>query len=245
MLAALKWVRQHQCISYTWVDAKNVVTGVQACLDGLDHEPTDNHDLWQQVQALLEQLPPTLIRVFHVPSHLGPGLTASPFEDWVAEHNGHVDSVAGLANRNRSVDFARIHCQADQYQNHQDTLAQIRALRTIYFRLARRSTTSDSPSPEMAEAGGADQELTTEALDKTVDLEQALQLNWHSAVTSRSVFPSDFVYSICFVHTGFAVHLCVQGDVAGVCFYVGVECWVGVPGCRPAGSLVFCEIRCF
>ena len=195
MLAALKWVLRYQCVSYIWVDAKNVVTGVQACLDGLDHEPTDNLDLWQQVKALLDQLPHTLIKVFHVPSHLSPGLTASPFEDWVAEHNGHVDSVAGLANQNRSVDFVSIHNQAVQF--HQATLAQIRALRTIYFRLARSRMTSELPCPEMEEAGSVDQELTTEALDKAVDLEHALQLNWHSAVMSRSTFPSDFVYSIC------------------------------------------------
>ena len=43
-----------------------------------------------------KQLLDELVKVFHVQSHLSLELTRSPFEDWVATHNGHADQVAGM-----------------------------------------------------------------------------------------------------------------------------------------------------
>ena len=193
--AALQWVRLFRRCTYIWVDAKNVVSGVQTYMGGHDFRPDDNHDLWRHIRELLQQLPATLLQVFHVPSHMCWQRTTSPFEDWLAEHNGHADRVAGTANNNRSVALKAIHEQAVGF--YRDTSAQIRALRSIYVRLAKRGKAKEQPEHAHDDLGPEGLEEQLPAVEKQVELEQVLSVNWHLRVMSRSLYPSDFVYSIC------------------------------------------------
>ena len=109
-----------------------------------------------QLQSLLELLPTDCFYTFHIPSHLSEDLTDSPFEDWLARHNAHADSVAGLCNLNRGADISAALTQVSGY--HARLLEAGRALRTLLFRIADQDqavpVAGSDELPEEPEPGG-------------------------------------------------------------------------------------------
>ena len=193
-LAAARWVSRYGRPTYVWVDAKNVVDGIWALQECAAFCPDDNQDLWHRIQEVLDEIPTGLLCVHHIPSHLDERLTASPFEDWVAQFNGHVDRVASVTNVNRPSDFVQIHQAAVQY--HRDQLAKLRALRSIYFNLAfsaKRAAPDDEGGVEPADD---DPIAIAPLVDKPFDLEEALPLNWQAQVAGCSSLPADFLHAI-------------------------------------------------
>ena len=91
----------------------------------------------EKLWDILGDLTPGQLRAQHIPSHLDPLLCENAFEEWVAEWNGHADTVATLTNASRSSDTQRIAAEAIRYFT--DTAACIRALRAIYLQIAEIS----------------------------------------------------------------------------------------------------------
>ena len=195
MISAAKWVGHYRCRTVVWADAKNVVDGVSAIQAGVFPAFEENHDLWQTLQSLLDALPSEDFRVFHVPSHLSMELTAGPFEDWIARWNGHVDTVAGYVNGQRSAEFKSVHQAAVTYYT--DMLQKQRALRGIYFRIAE-TTNRPQQVPEATEEHEQDWLLPAATWGPKVnDLELQLSVSWARVVAHRSSLPTDFVHDLC------------------------------------------------
>ena len=110
------------------------LSGLRELLSGLLRPSFDNSDLWDILSDLVGQFAPGQLGVQHVPSHLDPTLSTSPFEDWAITWNGHADTLAGLTNLNRAVPFRQAHERAIHW--HAQQLEIIRALRGIYFGIA-------------------------------------------------------------------------------------------------------------
>ena len=196
MKAAARWAifTRRPCI--VWSDALNVVEGVHALQEGRPRPSAADSDLWAELAALLEQLPQAKFLVHHTPSHLDTGLTDSPFEDWLAAHNGHADTLAGLANHNRPQALQTTHAAALQYHN--TTLEALRALRAIFFGIAEQSRHTASQANHAAEDDEEFQAPPTGCSSKLVDLEEVLSLDWRSQLGSCTFeFPKSFAETVC------------------------------------------------
>ena len=135
IISAFRWAVRFQVWVVIWSDAKWLVDKLQHLLtDGVLASDLENSDLWDVIAMLADQLSSGQLWVKHVPSHLDVGLCSSPFEEWVAQHNNHVDQVAAVANAGRSQAFLELHARASRVV--QATAARIRGLRQIYMRIA-------------------------------------------------------------------------------------------------------------
>ena len=149
-IAAVKWANCTRRQVTLWCDAKHVVDGLHYLLMGGDSPGTqDNHDLWEELQALLTELQPDFFWVKHVPSHLDARRCDSPLEEWIAQHNQHADRVAGLANCNRPQSFVTVHAQA--LEHHFSTAKVLRALRALFCAVADTSLGARAAEPEDVE----------------------------------------------------------------------------------------------
>ena len=198
-LAAVRWVVLHRRPTYIWVDAKKVVDGVWPLQQHLAFHPAENQDLWQRIQGAWDQVPQDILQVHHIPTHLdealtASALTASPFEDWVAQFNGHVEKVASVTNINRPCDLVQIHQNA--VQCHNDTLARKRALRSIYINLATSKQNDASEMGEEVETLDAEPSVWLPREDKPFDLEADLPLDWRVRVVEGSPLPADFLHEV-------------------------------------------------
>ncbi|OLP78173.1 Ribonuclease H [Symbiodinium microadriaticum] len=138
VISAVRWAIATRVAVNLWTDCKHVVLGVQKLLDSpWDPLPIDNQDLWSQLAQLLQQLESGFLQIVHIPSHLDPARCESPFEEWVARHNAHADTVAGIANSNRSYAFQQLYMQVINEQLELKSI--IRALRGIFFRIAAQT----------------------------------------------------------------------------------------------------------
>ena len=129
LIAAAKWAIKVALPCLVWSDCLNVVDGVGALQSGQSFAAHADADLWDILASLLAQLDPATFLVRHVPSHLDAELTTSPFEDWLACHNGHADTLATFANSNRPQQLMDVYQAALRY--HIDMLQVLRALRGI------------------------------------------------------------------------------------------------------------------
>ena len=196
MISAARWALQHRCDTVVWADAKNVVDGVWTLQAGDTSLPDDNHDLWKRLAALLEQLPVPTFRVQHTPSHLDSQLTESPFEDWLAAWNNHVDLVASLVNHQRPTRLAELHKQA--LVHHHGTLARIRAIRSIFFNIAAAPHVAEDTQLPDEEHDAHIEQLPLEPVTKVVDLEEVLVVGWPAlAAQAVKCMPTDFVQAVC------------------------------------------------
>ena len=188
VLSALRWALVFRVCLVLWVDALWVVQGLQLLVSGRDWSPDENGDIWTIIAALLQQFEVGRVRVMHVPSHLDQSLTASPFEDWLAHWNGLVDMLAGLVNRNRSVQLAAAHSAAFRWhQRHQDAL---RALRGILFGIAEMSP---SQAPLEEEDGDDTEAVPPRAIERTRDLLDEAPLNWRQRLLDGTLkYPASF-----------------------------------------------------
>ncbi|CAE7562454.1 unnamed protein product [Symbiodinium microadriaticum] len=136
------------------------------------------------------------LTVQHVPSHMNPELSLSPFEDWVIFWNSHVDTAAGVANQNRPWALKQAHERA--YNWHRSMLEVIRALRGIYMGIA--ATTQPAGRPEGTEIDTVDTEIALQepVLHDGPTLEDALPVNWRLlALQACPQLPAQFVDALC------------------------------------------------
>ena len=192
VISALRWALLFRVCLVLWVDALWVVQGLQQLVRGHDWFPDENTDLWSLVVSLLAQFEDGCLRVMHVPSHLDQTLTASPLEDWLARWNGMADVLAGLVNRNRSVQLANTHCAAFRWHiKFQDAL---RALRDIFFGIADMAPTQVAPDDEDPE----DIDLPRlGSLERTRDLQDEAPLNWRQLLLEGTwTYPARFGFAV-------------------------------------------------
>ncbi|CAL1170378.1 unnamed protein product [Cladocopium goreaui] len=116
-LAAIKWVAHFQTMACLWCDSKHVVDGLQALLDGrwtTQDSICENHDLWQQAEAMLADIPDGHFQVNWTPSHLDFVQCESTWEEWLATWNAIADSLAVSVNEARSYEYNDLQYKAQQ-----------------------------------------------------------------------------------------------------------------------------------
>ena len=196
MKAAVKWALHIQQPCTVWTDARNVADGIHALQDGCSLHDAAAADLWLDLASLLEQLGDNDLQVRHTPSHLDPGMTDNPYEDWLAEHNGHADTLAVLANSNRPQAVLTVHEAARSYHNR--ILDAQRALRSIFFGIADADQQDKAGHRRGAEADAEFQALPAGSCPRRVELEEVLPLNWKTVVGRRTPeFPDSFAVQVC------------------------------------------------
>ena len=98
-LSAVRWAIHRKVAITLWMDAYYIAQGISEMLVGRRASSFgENHDLWASMYKLIGQLDEGQLLVQHVPSHLDASKCDSPFEEWVATWNQHVDTAAGLVN---------------------------------------------------------------------------------------------------------------------------------------------------
>ena len=196
VIAAARWAWTYVVQCHVWVDALHVVDGVSRLHAGGDAASWENAGLWVRLGVLLEALPPESFRVHHTPSHLDSLRTESPFEDWLAQHNGHADTLAVAANTNRSVSFQEQHKKA--FDHHTYMLEAGRALRNILFRIHDATTggTAATLDPDDDEGASKAPELAMEA--RASSIEDTLVVSWRTQIRQAGVtLPLEFLEGIC------------------------------------------------
>ena len=197
IISAIRWTIHFQQRVVIWSDAKWLVSILQQLLStGWADLEGDNCDLWQVVACLCEQLVHEQLWIKHVPSHLDEASCCSPFEEWVATNNNHVDQVAAIANACRTQAFLELRNRASQLIH--SAMARIRGLRQIYMRIA--DCTAQKPSRQTPAHEDEPDELLGTPLPVPV-LEDALQdllpLDWQLQVSKASTsLPRQFLLQV-------------------------------------------------
>ena len=193
MISAARWALKFRRRCIVWADALGIVEGV-ADIRNWARRPNDNDDLWDILEALLQQLQPDDFLVRHVPSHLCITRTESPFEDWIATHNQHADTLAGLANQNRPWSLQQCRQQALDYHLHM--LQVQRSLRAVFFGIAAAKL-SEVCVPDSEAADQADAELEP-SVPRTLFLEDVVPVNWKERIeATEGRIPRDFLVFVC------------------------------------------------
>ena len=179
-----------------WSDCLHVVEGVGAIQNGELLQEHADADLWALLASLLAQLDAAAFQVRHTPSHLDTRLTTSPFEDWLACHNGHADTLATFANSNRSQQLLDVYQAALRY--HTDMLQILRALRGIYFGIADFTANRSGHPLTGAEFLDSDEATRPLAVPRRCDLETLLPVGWTQLVSAGGTnLPRDFILTLC------------------------------------------------
>ena len=178
IISALRWTIRFQQRVIIWSDAKWLVDSLQCRLiEGFDVSDGDNCDLWDTVAMLCDQLTHEQFWIKHVPSHLDAARCCSPFEEWVAANNNHVDLLASVANACRPHSFMQTHqlaCQAVEL-----TAARIRGLRKIFMGIADCTAQSGARHAEPQGDEPDDQHDVTPPVPVDADpLQELLPLDW-------------------------------------------------------------------
>ena len=197
LTAAARWALHSGLPCIVWTDAANVADGVSLLQDTGCLPGHADSDLWERLAGFLGQLDSRRFLVRHTPSHLDLSLTESPVEDWLATHNNHADVLAGFANTNRPQVFLETHLKAFQY--FEDTLCILKALRAIFFGIAAQQ---QGAAGHNADGEGDDHDglpvLPFGAVERRLDLEASLSLNWTEALLSAAPdLPRYFVRGLC------------------------------------------------
>ena len=193
MISAARWALKFHKKCIVWADALGVVEGV-ADIRNLTRRSDDNDDLWDVLESLLQQMPAETFLVKHVPSHLCTGRTESPFEDWIAQHNQHADTLAGFANRNRPWLLQTCRQQA---LDHYHSMLQIqRSLRAVFFGIAA-ARLSDGATTEPEDDEPVDVELES-PVTRLFFLEEIMPVNWKERIeATEGRIPREFLVHVC------------------------------------------------
>ena len=193
MISAARWALRFRKRCIVWADALNVVDGV-ADIRNLTRKSDDNDDLWDVLESLLQQMPAEDFLVRRVPSHLCMTRTESPFEDWVAIHNQHADTLAGFANRSRPWSLQTTRQLA--LEHHQHMLQVQRSLRAILFGIAAAKM-SGAASPEADDAEQLEVELES-TVPRPFSLEEIVPVNWRERIeATEGRIPRKFLVHVC------------------------------------------------
>ena len=195
IISALRWVLLTRTQATLWVDAKNIVSGVQVLLAGRGLFRDDNLDLWHTVKGLVQQLPGDGVRIVHIPSHLDETLTESPLEDWIARMNNHVDLQAQLVNSNRPLDFLEVHSRAYDHQQWQQRT--LRALRAVHFGIAAAQMKAEGQS-DMGDSLGPSEPALPPGLHREELLSESLSIGWRTQLQQvQCKLPISFFSDVC------------------------------------------------
>ena len=193
VLCAIKWAARSGFPITSWSDALHVVQKLQLLLaGGILVDDCANHDLWLQIQTMLDCIQPGAVSVQHVHSHLDAERLTSPLEDWIKKWNDAADRAAMMANVNRGVLCKESHARALAW--FQNTAQQLRFWRRLYFDIAgvtlRQRHPTVQPEAEDFEAPSS-QILWIDRPDITAE---RVPVNWCAlTVTACPHLPADFV----------------------------------------------------
>ena len=101
ILAAACWCLRYQVQVFVWCDSSSTVKGVLAILRGdwtAITSSAENHDLWQRLCNILEQIPHGHFQGAWTPSHLDPTECSTSLEEWRATWNDIADASAVVVN---------------------------------------------------------------------------------------------------------------------------------------------------
>ncbi|OLQ12995.1 LINE-1 reverse transcriptase-like [Symbiodinium microadriaticum] len=186
VLSAVCWTSRNSATTAIWCDAYRIAEGLRLLLGGTPPDAGwSNLDLWERIWLWVQELRPRQLCVHHVPSHLDPELCEDDFEIWVATWNQYADTVAGLANLNRSGLLSEVHHHAVEY--FQATAKHLRSLRALYLAIADASEDEgqrhEGPSPEW------DDDISCEDLPlgsaRDLAIADQLPVNWQAQLRDR------------------------------------------------------------
>eukprot|EP00438_Fugacium_kawagutii_P028105 Skav224950 [mRNA] locus=scaffold1186:12077:14866:- [translate_table: standard] len=193
VLAAARWCAHYRTETYLWSDSLNTVRGVQTLLQGqwFPDSRSEDHDLWQQLAELMDELCMGLFHICWIPSHLDLTQCADSWEEWVATWNGIADTIAVTVNMHRDPEYDDLQDRLLRY--HEDQLNKLRTLRTFYTRIAScEQTTAAGPTiSEAHEVLDSDHEESS--------LTDSLAVNWQiqlQTTPEETKFPAAFVVRI-------------------------------------------------
>ena len=192
-IAAISWCLHFGVAVTLWSDSMNTVRGITAILEGRwtkFDSAIEDHDLWQKIRALLDEMPRGLFHINWIPAHLHGDRCDPGFEEWVAVWNDVADSGAVSANQNRDRWFQR-HSSLLQ-SRHLEALSQLRRLRTFFFKIA--DTRLDPEGP--IDLTHDDSALIDSAEDH-LSLSDALAIDWKVQLHS---FQQDLKYPVQFAY---------------------------------------------
>ena len=198
VISAVRWAIAMRVSVNLWTDCKHVVLGVQRLLDSpWDPLPIDNQDLWSQLAQLLQQIESGSLHIVHIPSHLDPARCESPFEEWVARNNAHADTVAGMANNNRSYAFQQLYLQVINEQLELKSI--IRALRGIFFRVAAQTLQEKgrAVAEDQREAEDTQQVPLPVGVLRSETMAEAFPLDWRRRCEAIQIdLPAQFIIAV-------------------------------------------------
>ena len=197
--AALQWIIHFQVAATIWFDSQFVVKGVQNIPSGKWIAVTTsvaNHDLWERIFDLFEQIDKTQLFVNWIPSHLEGASRDPGFEEWASCWNDVTDTCAVATNEHRDQAFDDTLKQATAY--HELWAGRIRVLRAFYTHVAKAALdepqvidlSHEIPSDELALAVGE------------TCLSEALPINWKDQLSECLTHSES--------HTFFAVQMIDQ-----------------------------------
>jgi ribonuclease HI len=219
-LAALKWVASYRTVACLWSDSKTTVDGLQALLAGRwnPHDAAcENHDLWQQIAHLLEDLPEGSFMAFWIPSHLDVVQCASAWEEWIALWNAAADQLAVQANIARTDDFMQLKTNVSQH--HELWSSRLRLLRRFYFMVAEQK----EQAAEVIDLT-ASESFDWPSLGVDLALSDVIPVNWKSLLSSPHVqmkYPHEFVFMLFEAVFSFEQHAEILAPIS----YVEIALW--------------------
>ena len=195
-ISCLKWGLKVGARVLLWTDSDQVGRGIRRIQAGTFVANTENPDLWALIAELVRMYSAGDLMVQHVPSHLDPRSSLSPFEDWAISWNSHADTAAGIANLNRSWELQQAHERA--YNWHNTTLAAIRALRGIYIGIAALTQSSCKTAVREVDNAEPDVDLPAPIIDAAPSFEDSLPVTWRRlAHQACPELPARFVDDLC------------------------------------------------
>lgn len=194
-LAAIKWVAHFQTMACLWCDSKHVVDGLQALLDGrwtTQDSICENHDLWQQAEAMLADIPDGHFQVNWTPSHLDFVQCESTWEEWLATWNAIADSLAVSVNEARSYEYNDLQYKAQQ--RFAFWSERLRLIRKFFWTVAD-SKARDEEVIDLT----ASEAFEWPQLGIDLAVSDAMPINWQTQLKSHLVqmkYPIEFVFAI-------------------------------------------------
>ena len=196
VIAAVRWILKYRVKSILWIDSQHVVDGLAALQRGKNCQNWHNSDLWRRLSSLLESLDDGLLQARHVPSHLCQTATESPFKDWLAQHNNHVDTLATVANTVREAGFQAAFRMALDYHNQRKR--QLRALRAIMFGIAQIDLDLAASRREDAEEPEVELSLSAPCERRRCTIGEDLPINWQVRLQGAvHRLPWEFIRDVC------------------------------------------------
>eukprot|EP00435_Cladocopium_sp_Y103_P070112 s396_g34.t1 len=94
VVSVVAWQCFDQVSVHLWIDSMFVVDNLAYLLQTGTLGDWAHHDLWSQLQMMLQHLGSAQLIPHWVPSHLDPALLSDAFEDWICCWNDRIDAAA-------------------------------------------------------------------------------------------------------------------------------------------------------